>query len=252
MVMAEAFARSNRSNRKVLVSAVAHAGGIPCLQAASQQGGTLTRVCFSAGGLGGSNVGYASASAGPGFAHSVNYIKGIARAGLGVAAAGDTAVSDSFLVTYSNTAANQTTIVINGRLLVDGTNVLHSTNGILRVLVYRDSAAAENDSTHVGAGAGTLFSGKLEVTKRSHIASGGFTNGNFAAIAGANRYQVSANNLSKVVSGVSDTSKVVVKVFNDSVSELPVTSPLVVLFGAGLLGVTALWVMRRRKGIGIA
>ncbi len=250
--MADAFARSNRSNRKVHVSAIAHDGGIPCSQDASQQGGTLTRVCFSAGGLGGSNVGYASASAGPGFAHSVNYTKGTARAGLGVAAAGDTAVSDSFLVTYSNTAVNQTTIVINGRLLVDGTNMLNSTKGLLRVLVYRDSAAADSDPAHVGAGAGTLFSGKLEVTKASHVASGGFSSGNFAAIAGANRYQVSASNLSKVVSGVVDTSKVVVMVFNDSVSDVPMSSPLVVLLGAGLLGGSALWAMRRRKSAGLA
>ena len=202
-------------------------------------------MCFSVGGAG-ANVGFANAIAGPAFVATVCFTKGMAQAGLGLEAVGDTAVSDSFVVTYANTGASQTTLTIKGKMLVED-SAPPSTFALLRVLVYPDQSAADGDPTHAGVGA--LFNGKLDVTSSSHTASGGFVNGDFPATVGAGRYAVAANNLSKVVNGVPDTASVVVKAFADSRSLLPMTSPLIALLVAMTLGGSAAWAIRRRKVI---
>ncbi len=249
---AHAVAISAPGFRYVSVGADA-AGGIgPCSDFAVAGGGVLARVCFRSGNAG-ANVGYGSARAGAadGDIFRRTFIKGLATAGPGVAAVGDTTVIDSMDIVMTPVNATQVQVVMNGLLRVQSpSNRSTGTSSNLRV--YPDAATAQADVD--GNGAGAVFVGTIRVESRPGLVptasfAGGFTSGNFVIDQSAgNTLNIRANNVTKIVNVPSSaTAAVGSSSHTEGAVNVPGQSPVsIALLGFALAGV-GLVVLRKKR-----
>lgn len=250
-VHAGAVAVSGFGARVVAVGTAAQGGGA-CVNAGAQFGGTLTRTCVS---VGATSAAGARATAGPGRAtRTTTLVIGTGIAGPGTLAATDTTVADSFDVSHTANAGDTTvTVTINGRLVVNSAGSA-TANGQFRVIVYRDSATAVQDSDHDGTGA--AFIGILRAASgpnqspssstNASVPANGFVPADFSVTTASGRLDARATNLTKTVRVPSAAVAVVKAYTDDQGMNVPVSSTPFILALALLLGGAGFWMVRRR------
>ncbi len=170
------------------------------------------------------------------------------RDGYEVAAIGDTAVQDSFMIRIAPINATSANLIMNGEAMIQR-NLADAGNARLDVIVYPDSNSCNLDPTSSGAGA--VFVGRLIVDKDGiQTANGGWSAGDFQLQVTADRVRVRAVGLTKVIN-CPNTANLTPQMMADATggapaAPLPSSTPITVgILSLLLAGVG--WMAMRRK-----